>query len=140
MPDAWQVLGLEPGSPWPEVRARWRRLCKELHPDRHDDPAAARRLAEVNAAYSALGEHDRRATIASPDLFEALLQAACDVGDVTDADEPCSIDMRVGAGWARVEIAGNVLSVDTMHADADAVCDALVTALGRYLDVGRGGR
>lgn len=137
------MLGVEPGAPWEEVRARWRLLCKELHPDRHHDPAAAGRLAEVNAAYSSLGERDHRdvrsATVTFPDVFEALLQAACDVGDVTDADEPCSIDLRVGAGWAHVELAGDVLTVDTMHADADDVCDALLAAMVRYLGAREGG-
>jgi hypothetical protein len=148
VPDAWEVLGVPPGTPHQAVRARWLALCKELHPDRHGDPLAARRLAEVNAAYSSLagsrGEHDRSAatvaTVTFPDVFEALLEAACDVGDVTRAVEPSSIDMRVGAGWAHLELRGDVLTVDTMHADADAVCDEVLGAMLRYLGRREGGR
>jgi len=33
-PDPWDVLGVEPGTPLPQVRATWRQLVRETHPDR----------------------------------------------------------------------------------------------------------
>jgi DnaJ like chaperone protein len=33
-PDPWDVLGIEPGTPLPQVRATWRQLVRETHPDR----------------------------------------------------------------------------------------------------------
>ena len=33
-PDPWAVLGVEPGTPMAEVRATWRQLVRETHPDR----------------------------------------------------------------------------------------------------------
>ncbi len=53
------VLGLAPGAPVAEVRARYRALVRELHPDRmiaRGVPEEARRMAEqrlaaVTAAY-----------------------------------------------------------------------------------------
>lgn len=53
------VLGIEPGTPLPEARARWRELVRENHPDRaqaHGLPPEAVRLAEsrtraINAAW-----------------------------------------------------------------------------------------
>ena len=32
-PDAWAVLGVDPGTPLDEVRAVWRRAVRETHPD-----------------------------------------------------------------------------------------------------------
>ncbi len=33
-PDPWAVLGVAPGTPMAEVRATWRQLVRETHPDR----------------------------------------------------------------------------------------------------------
>jgi hypothetical protein len=51
-PDAYRILGLEPDSPWPEVRAAHRRLAKELHPDLAGGDSA--RMTAVNLAFAAL--------------------------------------------------------------------------------------
>ena len=48
-PDPWDVLGVEPGTPIGEVRAAWRRLVRESHPDRmiaRGVPEEAVRMAE----------------------------------------------------------------------------------------------
>jgi len=60
--DPWAVLGVAPGADPAEVRARYRALVRELHPDRmiaRGVPHEARRLAEqrlaaVNEAYAQL--------------------------------------------------------------------------------------
>jgi hypothetical protein len=151
MSNDWRVLGLEPGVSPEATRARWLELVKSLHPDRHDDPAGARRLAEVNAAYDRLratfGEPDpapAASTLATstfsvndfrPTVFEAVLLAAVDVGDVTHADEPFSLDMWVDGGSCHVEVlpeaGGSVLTVDCFGADAAVVSEALAAALAR---------
>jgi curved DNA-binding protein CbpA len=64
------VLGVEPGSSQATIKAAWRRLAREHHPDlATSDPVAARRatrrMAEINAAYEALrsaADPGRRAT------------------------------------------------------------------------------
>jgi hypothetical protein len=144
--DDWRVLGLEPGASAAEARERWLDLVKQLHPDRHGDPAAARRLAEVNAAYDRLrvtfGERETVAATSTfavddfrPAVFDAVLQAAVDVGDVTRADEPFSLDMWVDGGSCHVELVpqagGSLLTVDCFGADATVVSDALAAALAR---------
>jgi DnaJ domain len=53
------VLGLQPGASASAVKAAWRRLAREHHPDVvGNDPAAARaatkRMVEINAAYEHL--------------------------------------------------------------------------------------
>ena len=63
----WRVLGLELGAPFEEVRAQYRRMAAETHPDRliaRGVPEeflaiANRRLAAINAAYEAI-ERSRR--------------------------------------------------------------------------------
>mgnify|MGYP002777849310 CR=1 FL=1 len=49
------VLGLESDASFEEVRAAWRALAKESHPDlKPGDPEAAQRFREVQAAYDVL--------------------------------------------------------------------------------------
>lgn len=58
----WVVLGLEPGAPEADIRAAYRRLVREHHPDRHIAQGtppefirvAEARMATINAAYAAL--------------------------------------------------------------------------------------
>lgn len=52
--DPFAVLGVEPGTPIDEVAASYRELAKRWHPDRGGGVAAARRMAEINAAYDLL--------------------------------------------------------------------------------------
>jgi hypothetical protein len=66
-------------------------------------------------------------------VFEAVLLAAVDVGDVTRADEPFSLDMWVGGGACHVELfpqaGGSVISVDCTNVDAGQVAEALAAAI-----------
>ena len=57
--DPYLVLGVEPGSSTARVKAAWRRLAREHHPDLTGGDAAAaraatRRMAEINTAYETL--------------------------------------------------------------------------------------
>lgn len=57
--DPHEVLGLRRGATSAQVKAAWRRLARQHHPDLiGDDPAAARRatrrMAKINAAYETL--------------------------------------------------------------------------------------
>ena len=57
--DPHAVLGIDPKASQAQIKAAWRRLAREHHPDlATGDPAAARRstrlMAEINAAYEAL--------------------------------------------------------------------------------------
>jgi DnaJ like chaperone protein len=63
-PDPWDVLGVEPGTPLDEVRANWRALVRETHPDRmmargvpeEAVKLAERRLIAINRAWEAISE------------------------------------------------------------------------------------
>lgn len=49
--DLYLVLGVEHDASFSEIRARYRRLALESHPDIHpDDPAALRRMTRLNLA------------------------------------------------------------------------------------------
>ena len=55
---ACRTLGVAATTPVEEIARVYRALVKDLHPDTHpDDPAAAARIAEVNAAWTRI-KHD----------------------------------------------------------------------------------
>jgi DnaJ domain len=61
--DPFVVLGVQPNASATQIKAAWRRLARQNHPDlTGDDPAASRlatrRMAEINDAYAALTRDD----------------------------------------------------------------------------------
>lgn len=62
MKDPYEVLGLSRGATETDVKAAFRKLGKEYHPDRNPgDDLAAQRFKEVNAAYQILSDPQKRA-------------------------------------------------------------------------------
>lgn len=50
--DPYKVLGVSPSTSDEELAKAYRRLAKKHHPDvNHGDPASAKRMSEINAAY-----------------------------------------------------------------------------------------
>src|SRR6186997_3111795 len=60
VPDLYAVLGVAHDATDEEIRAAYRRLARELHPDVNGDPGAERRFKEVTAAYETLSDPGRR--------------------------------------------------------------------------------
>src|SRR6266852_1276885 len=61
MRDPYDVLGVSKSASAAEIKSAFRRQAKKLHPDANkQDPRAAARFAELNAAYDILGEADKR--------------------------------------------------------------------------------
>jgi molecular chaperone DnaJ len=56
--DPYHVLGATPASSQREIRASFRKLAKQYHPDRN--PSGEERFKEVVRAYETLGKPDRR--------------------------------------------------------------------------------
>ncbi|MGH6673468.1 MAG: DnaJ C-terminal domain-containing protein [Xanthobacteraceae bacterium] len=61
MRDPYEVLGVNRKAGAAEVKSAYRRLAKKLHPDANkNDPKAASRFAELNAAHEIIGDEDKR--------------------------------------------------------------------------------
>lgn len=60
--DPYAILGLARGASEKDIKSAYRKLAKELHPDRNkDNPKAADRFSEVTRAYDLLSDKTRRA-------------------------------------------------------------------------------
>ncbi len=61
MRDPYEVLGLDRKASPSDIKSAYRRLAKKLHPDANkNDPKAATRFAELNAAHEILEDEDKR--------------------------------------------------------------------------------
>ncbi len=61
MRDLYSILGVPRGASSGDVKKAYRAKAKEYHPDRNaNNPAVAEKFKEISAAYSILGDKDRR--------------------------------------------------------------------------------
>jgi DnaJ-class molecular chaperone len=62
MADPYQTLGVARGASEAEIKKAYRKLAKELHPDRNkDNPKASERFSQATTAYDLLSDKDKRA-------------------------------------------------------------------------------
>ncbi|QGN54953.1 DnaJ C-terminal domain-containing protein [Novosphingobium sp. Gsoil 351] len=60
--DPYSILGVARGATEKEIKSAYRKLAKELHPDRNTGkPKAAEKFSEVTQAYDLLSDKDKRA-------------------------------------------------------------------------------
>jgi DnaJ-class molecular chaperone len=61
MRDPYEILGVAKGANAAAIKGAFRKQAKKLHPDANkQDPKAASKFAELNAAYEILGDEDKR--------------------------------------------------------------------------------
>ncbi len=61
MADPYSILGVSKGADEKAIKSAYRKLAKELHPDRNqDNPMAAERFAEITHAYDLLSDPQKR--------------------------------------------------------------------------------
>ena len=71
MADLYTRLGVKRDADEAAIKKAYRKLAKELHPDRNtDNPKAAERFAEVTQAYDLLSDKDKRAQYDRGELDE----------------------------------------------------------------------
>ncbi|RLE24504.1 MAG: molecular chaperone DnaJ, partial [Actinobacteria bacterium] len=59
--DFYKILGVDDDASAKELTKAYRKLARELHPDKNpDDAAAEERFKEVAAAYDVLGDESKR--------------------------------------------------------------------------------
>ena len=62
MADLYSTLGVARGASEADIKKAYRKLAKELHPDRNkDNPKASDRFSKVTQAYDILTDKDKRA-------------------------------------------------------------------------------
>ena len=62
MADPYSILGVSKGADAKAIKSAYRKLAKELHPDKHpDNPKAADKFSEVTRAYDLVSDANKRA-------------------------------------------------------------------------------
>ena len=62
MSDPYSTLGVARGASEKDITSAYRKLAKELHPDRNaDNPKAAEKFSDITRAYDLLSDKDKRA-------------------------------------------------------------------------------
>ena len=99
MADPYKTLGIERGASDADIKKAYRKLAKELHPDRNkDNKAATERFSKVTAAYDLLSDADKRARF--------------DRGEIDGDGNPASPFGFGGGGNARTGAGGFQQSAD----------------------------
>lgn len=88
--NAFAELGLAPDATETEVKAAWRRLASQWHPDRNASAAAIARMQRINQAFEAIRRsRGHAAPAAATGADEAPPQAdAAEATEATEAEQP----------------------------------------------------
>jgi DnaJ-class molecular chaperone len=56
----YDTLKIHPNASHDAIKAAYRALCKQHHPDKNPRPDASRKMAEINVAYEVLSDPEKR--------------------------------------------------------------------------------
>ena len=60
LPNFYELLGVPRTATQNEIKAKFRQLAKELHPDRTKDKSSEEKMSEINKAYEILSDPDKK--------------------------------------------------------------------------------
>lgn len=60
LPNFYEVLGIPKTATQNEIKAKFRQLVKETHPDRTKDKSSEDKMSEINRAYEVLSDPDKK--------------------------------------------------------------------------------
>lgn len=77
-PDYYQILGISPDANLKTIKAAYRQLARQYHPDTQTDVSSEERMKQVNEAYDVLSDarkrrhydRKRKRVILSLDLYQ----------------------------------------------------------------------
>src|SRR5579871_5174709 len=58
--DFYEVLGVQKGASKEDIKAAYRKLALQYHPDRNKDPGAEEKFKEISEAYAVLSDEGKR--------------------------------------------------------------------------------
>ena len=58
--DFYEILGVQRGASKDDIKAAYRKLALQFHPDRNKDPGAEDRFKQISEAYAVLSDDDKR--------------------------------------------------------------------------------
>lgn len=82
--DFYEVLGVPKTATDQEIKAAYRKMALEWHPDRNKTPEATQRFKEINEAYEVVGNKDKRAS------YDQFGHAAFEQGGFSSSGRPAS--------------------------------------------------
>lgn len=101
----YAVLCVAPTATAAEIKAAWKRLARQWHPDTSREPDAADVFRRIKAAYDVLGDDGKRARYDAGRALEATLRANKALGADFDA-----IGLSAAAEWAAPLRCGYVMA------------------------------
>ncbi len=109
MRDPYEVLGVAKGADAAAIKSAFRNQAKKLHPDANkQDPKAASKFAELNAAYEILGDEEKRKAFDRGEIdaegkprFQGFAGAGADPGEGFETWSSDGFQRRGGGRRAR---------------------------------------
>lgn len=87
MNNYYEILGIQPNAGFDEIRAVYRRLAFQFHPDRNHDPEAQEYFQRVIEAYAVLSDPEQRRDYDAILLSNLSVISSSLEGNVASADE-----------------------------------------------------